>query len=497
MGRRIAELLADFGHDLPTRPDTPTPTHTRSPFTAVPSWRGRRWPGAGWAASRPPVRRYRMTSDQAGLYWPFTAPAATAPTGAPMGTDVSSGATFYVDPHGWVQDDQVPVTNPNIFIFGKPGRGKSAWVKAFLNRMFAFGYRALILGDPKDEYEALCHHFDVEPFRIGPGMSARLNPLDPGPLAAGWDRMDRLERESRSRIIFGRWLVLLRGLIGSQTIGDQHVPVGPSEEQVLKAVLESLTRHASDSRQLRPITLPQIWAALNDPTPDLVTHTRFQDRQRFLDDTRLLRDATAQLTTGVLAGIFDSETTIRIDWTAPVQSLSLSRLADLGDQATGTALTCLSSWGAATRSTGAGGNRINVRDEAWKQLRLGPDAVAAFDADLRLSRAHGDIELAVSHKPSDYQSAGHTGSQTQEIAKDLLHLADIKVLYGQDAQVADDLEGLLDLGPVARDAVTGWAMNHKGRALVCVGPRTHKVQLALHPDLELPLTHTNQHLHAT
>ena len=46
----------------------------------------------------------------------------------------------------------MPVTNPNMFIFGKPGRGESATVKALLRRM-DFGYRALILGDPKDEYE--------------------------------------------------------------------------------------------------------------------------------------------------------------------------------------------------------------------------------------------------------------------------------------------------------------------------------------------------------
>src|SRR5215217_2190095 len=100
-----------------------------------------------------------------------------------------SGGTFYADSHGWVLHDTVPVTNPNMFIFGKPGRGKSATVKALLLRMMDFGYRALILGDPKDEYERLCRAFGVEPFTIGPGLPARINPLafrplaDPGPRA--------------------------------------------------------------------------------------------------------------------------------------------------------------------------------------------------------------------------------------------------------------------------------------------------------------------------
>ena len=495
MARSIANLLADFGHDLPHHPEVTTAHTVKGPFTHTASWRGPRRAGAGWAASRPPVRQYRMTSDQAGLYWPFTTATPMAATGAAMGVDVLNGSTFYVDPHGWVQDDHVPVTNPNIFIFGKPGRGKSAWVKAFCNRMFAFGYQALILGDPKDEYELLCRHFGVEPFAIGPGMPARLNPLDPGPLAVGWNRLSRTERDRRSALIFGRWLVLLRSLIGCQTIGDHRVPVGPTEEQILKTVLEDLTRHSSDSRQLRPVVLPQVWAALDNPTPELVHATRFPDRWRFLEETRLLRNAVAQLTTGVLAGIFDAPTSIQIDWDAPIQSMSLSRLAGLGDHATGMALACLSSWGSAMRE--GGGHRINIRDEAWKQLRLGPDAVASFDQDLRLSRAHGDIEIAVSHKPSDYQSAGHAGTQAQQIAKDLLHLADIKVLYGQDADVAGDLDHLLDLRPLARNAITGWAMQRTGRALVCVGPSTHKVHLALHPDLELPLTQTNNRLKPT
>ncbi len=59
--------------------------------------------------------------------------------------------------------------------------------------MMDFGYRALILGDPKDEYQVLCRALGVEPFRIGPGLQTRINPrkraggvtvtaMDPPPL---------------------------------------------------------------------------------------------------------------------------------------------------------------------------------------------------------------------------------------------------------------------------------------------------------------------------
>ncbi len=228
------------------------------------------------------------------------------------------------------------------------------------------------------------------------------------------------------------------------------------------------------------------------PTPDLIEQCRYASRRHFLDQTRLLRDAIGQLVSGALAGLFDDHTSIDVDWAAPIQSLSLSRLEPLGDDAVGIALTCLNSWGRGMREMAPPGDlRIVVRDESWKQLRLGPEAVKSFDADLRLSRRDGDIQFAIAHKPSDLLSAGDAGSQAVAIAKDLLHLADIKILLGQDLAVASELERLLGLGPIAQDVVTGWAMHGKGRALWCVGERHYKVQNVLHPT-ELDLTFTNE-----
>ena len=137
-----------------------------------------------------------------------------------------------------------------------------------------------------------------------------------------------------------------------------------------------------------------------------------------------------------------------MDWAAPIQSLTLSRLMPLGDEAVGIALTCLSSWGRGMREHAPAGDlRINVRDEVWKQMRLGIEAVKSFDEDLRLSRSDGDIQWANAHKPSDLLSVGDTGSQAVTIAKDLLHLADIKILHGQDHGVAAELETAPRPGP--------------------------------------------------
>ena len=491
----MTRLLSDFGHDLPIAP-VPMPAVKEPRLFHHASRRGAAKPGRGWAPAKAPVSTWRMTSDQAPVLWPFISTPGLPPTGAQMGIDQLSGGSFYADPNGWVLSDDIPVTNPNIFSFGKPGRGKSATTKAFCLRMMDFGYRALILGDPKDEYEPLCRALGVKPFAIGHGLPTRINPLAFGPLGQGWEQLDTAEAQRRAAIVFGRWLTLVRGLVGSQRIGEARVPFGPTDEVVTKAALQILTGYADGATRLREVTIPQLWSLLDSPTPELIDECRYESERHWLDETRLLRDALGQLVSGALSGLFDDHTSIDVDWAAPIQSLSLSRLEALGDEAIGIALTCLNSWGRGMREMAEPGDlRIVVRDESWKQLRLGPEAVKSFDADLRLSRRDGDIQFAVAHKPSDMLSAGDAGSQATAIAKDLLHLADVKILHGQDLAVAVELERMLGLGQIAQQLVTSWAMQGKGRALWCVGEQMYKVQTVLHP-LERDLTYTNTALDA-
>ena len=492
-GRSLGHLLADFGHDLPTRPAIEVPGREPRLFTPVPL-RGPRQRGRGWSPASAPVSVWRMTADQAPVLWPLVASPALPPRGAQMGIDLFSRTSFFADPNGWVLDPDLPVSNPNLFMFGKPGMGKSATVKAFCLRMMGFGYRVLVLGDPKDEYETLCRALGVEPIAIGQGLPVRINPLAFGPLGDGWDRLDATEARRRATVVFARWLTLLRGLVGSQKVGHRPVPFGPSEETVLDTALQQLTGYADGNTRLAETTIPQLWHFLDEPPDTLVEACRFAGVRHFLDDTRLLRDSLGQLVGGSLRGLFDDHTTIALDWTAPIQSLSLSRLEPLGDEAVGMALMCLNSWGRAMRETARPGDmRIVVRDESWKQLRLGVEAVKAFDADLRLSRRDGDIQFAIAHKPSDLLTAGDAGSQATAIARDLLHLADTKILHGQDQKVADELETLLGLPPMATGLVTDWCRQAPGRAVWLVGESVHKVQTILHP-AEHGLTFTNQAL---
>ena len=239
--------------------------------------------------------------------------------------------------------------------------------------MMHFGYRTLILGDPKDEYESLCRALGVEPFVIGPGLPARINPLAMGPLGHGWEKLSAEEAAPAPTIIFERWLTLVRGLVGSMKIDDERrVPFGPDESDVVRNALAILTGYAAGNSDPDRDDHPAAVGPARNPTEELVRACRYANTRQFLDETRLLRDALGQLVTGTLAGLFDDLTTIEVDWRAPIQSFSLSRLDGLGDEAVGIALLCLNSWGRGMREIADPGDlRIVVRDEVWKQLRLG------------------------------------------------------------------------------------------------------------------------------
>ena len=67
-------------------------------------------------------------------------------------------------------------------------------------------------------------------------------------------------------------------------------------------------------------------------------------------------------------------------------------------------LACLSSWGQAAIERSSGITAV-VRDEVWRQMRF-PALVRKLDADLRLQRAEGTIQIVATHRLSDFEAVG-------------------------------------------------------------------------------------------
>ncbi|MCF7547278.1 ATP-binding protein [Pseudonocardia sp. WMMC193] len=454
--------------------------------------RGPAEPGRGWApvdaATRMPV--YQVTTSEIGGLFPLLAANGVPAIGARMGYDALSGGAFYCHPIEWLLRGLA--TNPNMVIFGEPGRGKSSTVVAFCLRMMLFGIKTLISGDVKGEYTPLLRALGITPIALGRGSSARLNALDLGPLAARWSTWPVERQREELAGVLGRWTKLLAALAETQGYSPTV-----TDELVLATVLRRLVGVSDGYTRLRPVTIPDVARVLADPDDDLWADARFASRRDFLDHTRLITDALSNLVSGPLAGLFDEPTNFELDWDAPIQSMDLSLLRSRGDQAIAVALTCLGSWSSMITDLQDDGDiRIVVRDEVWRQMRLGLRAVHAVDSDLRLSRAERKIQLLVMHKPSDLLSVGAAGSQEVAIAKDLLALCSTRILLGQSTRVADELASELALTEREQDVAGGWAMERQGRALWKIeNSPGYKVQTVL-SSTEMRIFDTNAQLRA-
>ena len=114
----------------------------------------------------------------AGAY-PFLAEEGLGSAGILIGQDAWSGTAFCYDP--WVLYQRGVLTNPNIFLAGQIGRGKSTLAKSLAARCIAFGRRVYVPGDPKGEWAPVARAVGGQVIELGVGRPARLNPLDAGP----------------------------------------------------------------------------------------------------------------------------------------------------------------------------------------------------------------------------------------------------------------------------------------------------------------------------
>src|SRR5918999_5320282 len=117
---------------------------------------------------------HRATTASVQAIYPFVTEAGLGPRGAYVGRDLYGGSFTY-DPFALYE--RRVLTNPNMLVIGEVGTAKSSLVKTYCYRQAVFGRRAWI-GDPKGEYAPLARALGVEPIRLAPGGSVKLNPLD-------------------------------------------------------------------------------------------------------------------------------------------------------------------------------------------------------------------------------------------------------------------------------------------------------------------------------
>ncbi|MFC8797009.1 ATP-binding protein [Promicromonospora sp. NPDC057138] len=411
----------------------------------------------GPAALRTPIRfrvpRHQDTSRVWGGAYPFLAEGGLGADGVFVGRDLHSGSSFVFDP--WVLYARGLITAPNMVVAGIVGAGKSALAKSLYLRSLAFGRKVYIACDPKGEHTPIAEAVGGKAIALGPGMGARLNPLDEGHRPAG------IDDDSWAGQVTARRRTLV-GALAESMLGRTLAPV---EHTALDIALGDAVRTSST-----PV-LPQVVDHLL--TPD---HSPDDDRRRLAEDGRHLAHALRRLVRGDLAGMFDGPSTVAFDPTLPMLSLDLSRVAENAG-ALGVLMTCASAWLEAALTDPDGGQRWVVYDEAWR-LMSHPALLRRMDAHWRLARHYGIANMLVFHRLSDLDTVGDAGSAQRSLAAALLANAETRVIYRQET---DQLEAATQALGLTGTETTLLPTLGLGQGLWRIRNRSFLVQAQLHP----------------
>ncbi len=505
----LAGLLGDDDATrlFPGGPDGPAGSRdtagTRRQRLAVRPRRG----GPGRFGGRSPVllrdSAHRASTAQAAGIYPFLHGAPLPPVGPHIGRDMHTGAAFSCHPVEWLHREIV--SNTNLMVSGVPGSGKSALLKALAFRLMCFGIRTFIAGDLKNEYAPLARALGVDPLELGPGLTNRLNPLDSGPLGRSLPA-DRDGARQALDLITQRRISLLVSLLEMRL----RRPVQTSEELALSLALRELTGEATAATRLVDPTLPELHALLRDPSAGMVTQMRVRGfttagtgdvaareaaTQELRELIRPVTDALATLLTGALAGIFDGPTRAHLDFDGPLQTVDLSRIQARGDDdSIAMTLSCVSSWAQAAIDVTGGPPRLVIRDEVWRQARV-PAMLRKVDADLRLSRSTGTIQVLATHQLGDFNGVGAAGSAERALATELISKCAVRVLCPQDTGPLRELRETIGLSTAECDEIARWTgPGFRGWGLWQIdrgGSHVVKVELT---DLERQLFHTNERM---
>ena len=410
--------------------------------------------------TRPTIRLpwHRGTTAHVASLYPLSVQGSFGYRGPYIGLDVlAGGAEFCWDPFEAYATGAV--TNPNCWILGEPGNGKSALVKSLIWRMAGiYGTgddgRWVAIADPKGEYALLAEWLGLTVIRLAPGGSTRLNPLSDGPGGRDGGGGDGLLRRAE----------MVTAL--AATILDR--PLRQVEDAAVFAAVEELSRARSE-----PV-LRDVAGLLATPTSGVLERLR-RTSDELAVETSALGYALDKLLTRSLRGMFDGPTTVGLDWDGPGVVLDLSAVP-LDSEALPLVMVASAGWLQQLMAR-PGPRRVQVIDEAW--ALLGNRHTARYlQTCFKLGRTYGVSNVCIAHRASDLGAQADDGTAVAKIAGGLLADAATKVVL---RQAPDQLQGAARMFGLTDPEVQIVGQLARGRALWKIGGRTAVVHHLVAP----------------
>jgi type IV secretory pathway VirB4 component len=398
--------------------------------------------------------------------------AATDPHGPYVGIDLlAGGAEFCWDPFEAYATGGV--TNPNAWLLGEPGNGKSALVKCLLWRMAALygtvpAGRWIAIVDPKGEYTPLAEQLGLTVIRLAPGGTTRVNPLASGPSTAH-------EPEDRRVLRRAEMLCALLATVLTR-------PLTQLEDAAVFAALEQLDRGPDEFEP----TLNDVAALLVTPTDAMQSRLR-RGLDELLGETASIAYALDKLLSRSLRGMFDGPSTAPLRWDGPGLVLDLSAVP-IDSDALPLVMVAAAGWLQQLLAC-PGPQRVQILDEAW--ALLGNRHTAAWlQTCFKLGRTYGTANLCVAHRVSDLVAQADDGSATSKIAAGLLADSATKVIL---RQAPDQVAAAVDHVGLTEPEAHVISQLSRGRALWKVGSRTTIVRHLIGPS-EAALCDTDERM---
>ena len=313
---------------------------------------------------------HESTTAQLGAAYPFVSSSVLPTDKVVIGRDLS-GSSYAYDPFDLYQAGIL--TNPNMVVLGQVGRGKSALVKSYLYRQYAFGRRIVVI-DPKGEYGPLATAVGGEVVRLRVDGSRQFNPLGSGWRSGGQSEIGALEYSVLEGICEAS---LGRELLAGESVALQAALVEARRDcpaVTLRAVRDQLFRPSESAA--RAIGIGRVRLEELGEVPGFAI-------------TRLLG--------GAFGTMFDAQDSRGFDLTAQVL------VVDVADFYRSDALSVLliSLFGALQRVVMQSGvPTIFVIDEAWAVL-ANPFAASFMQSFFKLARSLGVANVLIAHRPSD------------------------------------------------------------------------------------------------
>lgn len=414
----------------------------------------RGWAGVGGGAQRyvPIPPEWRGTSVQVCGLWPFAVGAGAPMVGVPFGRNLRTGTTVCFDPISWFQRAAL-ISNPSMFVLGKPGLGKSSAVRRIMLGLDGYGTHSMVLGDLKGEHIDLIRAIGGQVIEIGRGRS-QLNPLDTGMAREAATLLTGQERAEMLADAHGRRLTMLTGLVQLA----RNEPPTDREEAILDRALAVLDERVEGVPVLRDV-LEVIRQAPNEVRQVAIDHGSI-DRYRQI--TEGLEATLMSMLSGKFGEIFAGQTTTRMKIDRSVV-FDVSSIED-GDTALQAAvlLACWSygfgtiSVANALADAGVAPRRhyFVVMDELWRALRSGRGMVDRVDALTRLNRQWGTGQAMITHTMSDLDAIASEEDRAK--ARGFVERSGVVLCGGLPRGEMTQLTKAIPLSEKEQDMLVGW-----------------------------------------